>query len=479
MLNRPDQRNEPDRPKIEPSPFPLRKRLTVNFAANIFALATQTLVQIVSVPLFLFFWSKELYGEWILISAIPTYLSLAEAGFATTAGNEIGMAVATGNLERARCSLHTAWGFLAAICIPLLALAFGASFAIPWSRWLKLSVPEAAEICWVIFLLSAYTLAGLVFNVLGAVYRVTYKVPRFGFLMYTGRLVELGAIAVSVAISQSMVFLASIMLATRVATVLIVYLDSRHFSPTLNLGLAAFSMEELKRTWRPSVLFMCTALGNALYFQGLTLLVGNRMGVSSVVVFNTTRTLTRTIVQFVTVIKHSAWVEFPYLFGAGDLARARRLNGLALEVSWVTSATLAMAVYFVAPWIMALWTHDVVEIDRALLAILLLSAVLNTVWFVPSGLLQGVNRHEGFALRYLLATSASLIVGALLVRPLGLAGVAWSMVVCEILLVPYVIEKTCQLLQCSSGQLVTDALCLRQSFALILHFANRYSLWNR
>lgn len=460
--------------KIEPPPLPLRKRLISNFAANLFAIACTAGVQLGSVPIFLSFWSKERYGEWILISSIPTYLALAEAGFATTAGNEIGMAVAEGKMERARCSLHTAWGFIVAVSILVLGLASIASFAVPWTKWLGLCALEVGEVRWVMLLLSVYTVAGLLYSILGAVYRAGYKNARIGFLTNTGRLIEFAAMAASVTMSQSMITLSRNMLATRVAMALVVYLDSRRISPTLNLGLEAFSAKELKRTWQPSVLFMAMSLGNALYLQGMTLLVGIRLGAGAVVVFNTTRTLTRIIVQFVTLIKHSTFIEFAYLFGSGEFREARRLNGLVFEISWVVSVTSAFVVYLLAPLVMSAWTNRSVEIDHALLSILLLSAVLNSIWFIFSGLLQGVNRHERLGIFYLFATSVSFLIGMLLIRPFGLAGVAWAMVGCEMLLVPFVIQDTCRLIQSSPLELLTDALCLEQSFSLLRRLAGRY-----
>jgi O-antigen/teichoic acid export membrane protein len=445
-----------------------------NFAANLFAIACTVGVQLGSVPVFLFFWPKERYGEWILVSSIPTYLALAEAGFATTAGNEIGMAVAEGKMERARCSLHTAWGFIVAVSILVLGLASIASFAVPWTKWLGLYVLEAGEVPWVMLLLSVYTVAGLLYSILGAVYRAGYKNARIAFLTNTGRLIEFVAMAASVVMSQSVITLSRNMLATRVAMALVVYLDSRRISPIINLGLKAFCAKELKRTWQPSVLFMAMSLGNALYLQGLTILVGICLGASAVVIFNTTRTLTRTIVQFVTLIKHSTFIEFAYLFGSGEFTQARRLNGLVFEISWVLSITSAFVVYFLAPYVMSAWTNRTVEIDRALLSILLLCAVLNSMWFIFSGLLQGVNRHQRMAIFYLLATSISFLMGMLLVRPFGLAGVAWAMVGCEMLLVPFVIQDTCRLIQCSPLELLTNALCLDQSFLLLRRLAGRY-----
>jgi O-antigen/teichoic acid export membrane protein len=451
----------------------LKKRLTANAASNLFVQGVATMIQLVSVPLFLFFWSKERYGEWILLSSIPSYLSLGEAGFATMAANKVSMFVAEGNLDKARCSLHTAWTFLCAISIIIMSLAAVASFLMPWAHWLKLTELNPSAIRWVVLLLSAYVVIGLISSIFGALYRAAYRNPRIGYITNTGKLVELGVTAASVAISQSLVVLAGMLLATRFLTALVTYIDSRRILPNLHLGLTGFSLVELKQTWRPSLLFTAFSLGNAVYFQGLTLLVGTNLGAGAVVIFNTTRALTRAIVQFVTMIKLSVWPEFSYLCGSGEIHKARRLNGLAVELSWLASAVMAIILYIMGPWIMSAWTHHVVKIDRWLLTLFLTSAVLNSIWFVTSGLLKGVNQHEGLAVRYLLATSMALLLGSLLMRPFGIYGAAMAMIACEAVLLPYAISRTCKALQQSPSELVHESIRLKVTSEIVSGYLKR------
>jgi O-antigen/teichoic acid export membrane protein len=427
----------------------------------------------VSVPLFLYFWSKERYGEWILLSSIPSYLSLGEAGFATMAANKVSMLVAEGNLEKARCSLHTAWAFLCAISITVMSLAAVASFLVPWTHWLKLIELNLVEVQWVVLLLSAYTVVGLMSSIFYAQYRAAYRNPRIWYITSAGKLAELGLTAASVATSQSLVALAGMLLAARFLTALVTYLDSRRFLSNLHLGLTGFSMVELKQTWRPSILFTAFSLGNAVYFQGLTLLVGTNLGAGAVVIFNTTRALTRAIVQFVTMIKLSVWPEFSYLCGSGEIHKARRLNGLAVELSWLASAVMAIILYIMGPWIMSAWTHHVVKIDRWLLTLFLTSAVLNSIWFVTSGLLKGVNQHEGLAVRYLLATSMALLLGSLLMRPFGIYGAAMAMIACEAVLLPYAISRTCKALQQSPSELVHESIRLKVTSEIVSGYLKR------
>lgn len=445
----------------------LKKRLAGNFAANVFAQFANILVQLGSVPLFLAFWSKERYGEWLFISAIPSYLSLADAGFATFSANEVSIFVSKGERVKAKRTLHTAWGFLLGISSVIPLLTWAALSTVPWQRWLNITVIGNQEALGAVSLLCLYSVVGLMLGIYGTVYRGAYQYARSVYVTSTGRLLELGAMAICVTNSPSAVVLAGAMLGARVLTILAVDYDSRRFSTDLHLGLSSFSVEELKRTWRPATMFMPFLLGNALYFQGLTLLAGRMLGPIGVVLFNTTRTLTRVIVQFVTMIKNSVWPEFSYLFGAPDFEKSRRLNGLAFEVTWVAALSLAVLLYLFGPWLMGMWTHGNVVLDRSLLLLFLVSAVLNSLWFICSGLLMGANRHSGLAKWYLASTALSLVLAIPLVRGLGISGIAWAMILCELLLVPFTLKEACSVLEQPLGQFLRDAFCLRQCRMLL------------
>jgi len=451
-----------------------KKRLAQNFGANLFAQFANVLLQLASVPLFLSFWSKDRYGAWLLLSAIPAYLSLGDAGFALSSANEVSMAVAEGNRVRALRSLHTAWGFLCGVSIVLTALAVGAFYAVPWNQWLRFANVAPREVQWTIFLFSLYTIGGILIGAFGIIYRAVYRFARFNVLSTSGSLAQFVATAIALALTRSMICIAGVMLLTRLLLLWVYVVDSRKVSPDLKLGLAGFSFDELRRSWRPSVMFMANTLGNALYIQGLTLLVGASLGAAAVVTFNTTRTLTRVIVQFDIMIRQSVWPEFSYLFGSGDMERARALNKLIFEISAAASVALAAVIFLAAPWIIPVWTHHAVHANSLLVAILLSSAMLNGLWSVTSGLLMGTNQHEGLTFRYLIAASVAIIAGTGTVQFLGLDGIALSMVLCEVILVPYTILKNCDLMRQPVKEFLLDAMQLRAIREVTGVYCNRW-----
>lgn len=432
-------------------------------ASNLLAHVVNIAWQLGTVPVFLAFWSNERYGEWLLLYSIPGYLALADAGLSTLTANEISMQVSGQQMDKARRSLHTAWGFLVGVTGMLTLVLCVLSWRVPWADWIGLQLINDQVAAWVILLLGLYTLGGLYFPFLGAIYRSTYQAPRHTYLYSLTRLGELLGICVCVWLSQSLVMLAAVLATLRLLSVALMYVDCLHISPNLRPGVSEFSGSELRRTILPSSMFMAFPLGNALYFQGMTILVGRMMGPTAVVVFNTSRVLTRSIPQFVTVIKHSVWTEFSYLFGARDYQRARRLLGLSTEATGFAVVCIGVVLYYIGDWIIQVWTHDAVKVDDAVLLVFIAGAALNSLWNLLSSALMSANQHSSISLWFLLSTGLALVSAMMLIGIQGIIGAGWSMVLCEAMMLPYVLHSTCKLLRVPLWDMLGSLISFRHT----------------
>lgn len=439
----------------------LKKRLIANLGANGFAQVVNILMQVVTVPIFLYAWTKEQYGEWLLLSAIPTYLSLVEGGVVSVSANKAAMLAAENKPDDVRSALHTAWGFLLFGCGAITVFAVPTAFLFPWCAVLHLHFTSPVSAAWTMALLAVYTITGLLIGVFEIVYRSAFRNPRIVILKNTSRLLEVVAISVCAFLSHSTVTLAAALAAMRLLSFVCIFLDSLKFPRECRLGLSEFSTRELRVILRPSLFFMAFPAGNAIYYQGLTLVVGATLGAAAAVIYSTTRTYTRIMVQMVSIIKTSLWPEFSYLYGSGDLVRARRLNELAFEATIVFLTAASIGLFFAAPFLMSIWTHGAVSVSHGLMAMFLAGAAVNAIWTVASGLLMGTNHHEGLAWRYIAATSLAVLVAAGGAPSTGLWAVAIAMLLCEALLAPYAVRRTCQLLGGTVTEFVRSLISLR------------------
>ena len=75
----------------------LKSKLLRNLGANAYGQLITVVTQLVSVPLFLHYWGVTLYGEWLILSAVPAYLALSDIGFASSAANDMTIRFAQGD----------------------------------------------------------------------------------------------------------------------------------------------------------------------------------------------------------------------------------------------------------------------------------------------------------------------------------------------------------------------------------------------
>ena len=95
--------------------------------------------QLLSLPLFLHYWDAERYGVWLLLSAVPGYIAMADVGMVTAAGNRMTMAMGKGNRAEAVTVFQTAFVFMSAVCVTAAVIIIPIVLFAPFSA---LSTPD-------------------------------------------------------------------------------------------------------------------------------------------------------------------------------------------------------------------------------------------------------------------------------------------------------------------------------------------------
>src|SRR6266511_513556 len=75
----------------------LARRLARGLGAGFYGQIVVIVIQLVGVPILLHAWQVRLYGEWLILFALPAYLSLADLGFCQSAGNDMTARLARGD----------------------------------------------------------------------------------------------------------------------------------------------------------------------------------------------------------------------------------------------------------------------------------------------------------------------------------------------------------------------------------------------
>src|ERR1700674_1729072 len=141
------------------------QRLRRSFGANAVGPVVAAIVQLGSVPIFLHAWGAAKYGDWLLLSAIPSYLSLSDLGFGDASGSDMCMRVAANDREGALRTFQSSWVLVTCVSLIALLLASASVWWIPWQPWLRLSSLPSHQASTIILVLGAYIVLGQQYSV--------------------------------------------------------------------------------------------------------------------------------------------------------------------------------------------------------------------------------------------------------------------------------------------------------------------------
>lgn len=400
------------------------KKLALGTVANGFGQAVTAITAIVSVPLFLSTWGPDTYGRWLLISAIPAYIAIADFGVATAASNAI-----TGRRLTARRDelveifqssvALTSAGAIAALLLTAVTLASG---------WISLDSDGYLAA----FLLAVWGCCNLYNSAIDALFRADGDYLTGPFALNGLRLLEWGGSMAALAISPRFSSVAAGLLVVRVIGGLVLVAIARRSAGPDWWGIRNVRRSRIREIWKPAVAFAFYPLSNAVLIQGVTLVIGAVLGPAAVAIYNTYRTLTRLVTQALTLVNRTFWPHFSELQGTGSHAAVQRLLRQASLINLSIGVLAAGGCLLLGEWFLAVWAKGKIPFDFALLVCLTAGVLVTSAWQSRWVFLMAINSHSRFSLMYL--CSAPLVVAGtwIAVQFFGLLGAAGVLLLHEL-----------------------------------------------
>jgi O-antigen/teichoic acid export membrane protein len=425
----------------------LKQRLGRGIGSTALGPVVTAVIQLGTVPLLLHAWGAAKYGDWLMLSAVPSYLTFANLGFGDASGSDMTGRVARGDRQGALETFQSSWALLLLISTAVLLAASALVWWIPWRQWMHLSGLSSRQAAGVILALGTWVVVGQQCGIIESGYRCDGNFATGTFWGTILRLVETVLATAAGIRTGSLLDVALTYLAARSLGTLAYGLLLRRKSPWLSLGLKYARRERIRQLAAPALGFMALPLGNAVGIQGFTLLIGFLSGPIAVTAFSTMRTLARVNFQLTAVLAWAIWPELSAAFGAGDLALARILHRRAFQAGVASSLLISAFLWFAGPWIYRAWIRHAVSFDAACFHILLLVAFANSLWFTSSVVPMSTNAHHRLAMAFAAASLGSVAIGWALIPVMGISGAAWALLVIEILMISLVLRTSLSQLQ--------------------------------
>jgi O-antigen/teichoic acid export membrane protein len=418
----------------------VRNRLAAGFGVNLFSRGVGTLIQLLSVPIFLRHWGTDLYGEWLILNSFPSSFAQSDMGFGSTAGNEMTMLMATGRQAEALEVFQSVLALTTVISSTIGAVFMAVVWFLPWDRWLHTYSISKHDTQVVILLLVLSVLLGMQETLYQGAFRCVSKYVYGTFLKSAILLVSFVAVSGVVMFGGNVVQTAEVYFGVNAVGTLLLWVALKREVPWIRFGFEHARTATLRRLLGPSVSFLALPIGLSLNLQGMLLVVGHVLGPVAVVIFSTARTVSRVAVQFMNMISNTIWPEMSTAVGAEDWPLARAIHRRACQISTGIGLAIVAAMALVGPWIWQRWTLHKFPTDTVLLDLMLLLVVFSSLWMTSITVLTSTNRHQKVTVLYLAVTAGSLAVAWVLAHHYGLRGVAAALIGGEIVIASFVLR---------------------------------------
>lgn len=402
----------------------LGHRLVMGLGATTIGPIVTGFVQLGTVPLLLHAWGAAKYGDWLILSAVPSYLTLSDLGFGDASRSDMSMRVAVGDQEGALQTFQSSWVLATVVSLTSLLIALIGVWWIPWQHWLKLSSVSDLQAATVMIILGAQVVVSQQNGVTESGYRSDGHYATGEFWSGMLRLAEAVTATAVAVLGGSLLAVASTYLIVRCVGSIAYVLLLRRLSPWIRYGISHARLKTIRQLAAPAFGFMALPVGYALNLQGIVLVIGARLGPIAVVSFSTLRTLCRVNSQLIGLIKRALWPELSKAFGEGNIPLARRLHRHACQASLGLSVVGGLLLWVFGPHIYRFWIRGNVSFDATCFGVLLLVVVTNSFWDTSSIIPMSINAHCRIAIMYMVAATVSLGLAWILVRPLGITGAA-------------------------------------------------------
>jgi len=419
-----------------------KRRLVVGLVTNWVSKLSGSLIQFAQLSVLTHFWSLSLYGNWLIVTSIPTFLSFSNIGFGSVAGNEMTMAEARGDRETSLRVFQSCWWLIVLIMVATGILVAVALTFVPVATLLAIHEIDQVDAKWIIAYLGTSVMFGQLEQLLQASYRSIGRYSYGTFVKSMISLVAFAAMLVPVVMGHGPRTAALVFACANVTgTVILAIMVSQQIS-WIRFGFHYASFAEIKRLAPPAFAFMGFPMGNALNLQGTLQVVGYALGADAVAIFATARTVSRIALQMVQMINNTFEPEFSKSFGGGHVDLVRSLHRRACQMGLVIAFGVVATIVLGGPYLLNHVTHGKVPPSRELLAILLLVVIAFSLWNTSSTILTATNQHKRLATVYVGATGLTVLATYIMAKHFGLLGAAASLLLSELLMNLYVLPAT-------------------------------------
>lgn len=427
----------------------MSNNVTKGVLSNATAMLVQKIVRILDqlllVPFFLTAWGAAYYGEWLTLSIIPSVLAFSDLGFGSAVCNSFVLSYAGGDKQTAANLNKSGWIIITG-CILLGAILTAILMLLGDSLNLfnKSLIPPQEAMIAVTFMITARLLSFYTQLVEG--YFRSARKAALGSFLGSGQ--QIANILTGISIlwaGYGIVGYAASQLGVSIVFNLVYYLVGKK-----QIDLRGYQGKivrtDIQMIISKGMGYLMTPIWQSIYFQGGTFVVRLTLGPESVAIFNTVRTVCRSVNQMFSIVNGSIFPDLQYEYGRGNMKTVHRLFRIAIIFSMTIGLVGTLFLMVFGLDIYQLWTKSILPVPTNVWWTFMVGILLNAVWWTSTVTYRMTNQPYHFAIMSTISASISVGTSYILSLYWGLWGAALGAILYDIIMMFYVLPDSCHLL---------------------------------
>jgi O-antigen/teichoic acid export membrane protein len=396
------------------------------------------------------------YGLWMLVASIVAYGNLLDLGVGSAVTKYVAELRAVGRSEQASDLIATALRMYCAIGI--LVIAATVPFALVFPHLFHIAPHQQSAARWVVLLTGVGLAVQLPAATAYAVLRGLQRFDLNNLISVTATLTQ-GLVTVLVLLlGGGVIGLAATVAPLTLLTQIPMQIVIRRIAPDLRFGWRG-----ARRALLPTVASFSAALvvingGAVLKTKTDEIVIAGALPVAAVAPYS----IARRVAELPTLLTYQfVRILFPLaseLHGAGDHARIRTLYVASTRVTLALFVPIGSALMVLAQPFLVAWVGPQYAADARVTVILVAAAMLDIAIWQAACILQGTNAHRMLALFGGSAALLNLGLSIVLVRSIGVVGVALGTLIAAGLEVLVVVPFAMRRYRVRAVSMVRDAL---------------------
>src|ERR1017187_1914867 len=396
------------------------------------------------------------YGLWTLVLSLTGYFGLLDFGIRSSVGRFVARYLALNDDESGNRILSTAFaillggGLLALSATIVVVTFFFGSFHV------DMHFELAAKV--------ALLITGLTMSCalpLGTFSSLLVAMERFDILSGVTIIAELtraGLIVVFLRGGHGLVSVALIALFTSIAQYVTMALFAKALHHPLKLRVSFVDRRAFKELFGFGVFRFIWIVANQLIFYSDAVVIGIFLGAGAITYYAIAGTLINYGRTFVSLVTDTFYPAATRMDAKQDLDGLRRLLIFGTRITLLISLPLCIGFFFLGEQFITLWMGKAYASSALFLMVLTIPQFIGLPQYVSALVLAGMARHRVLAYVILAEGFVNLVLSIVLVRKIGLVGVAWGTVIpdliCTAVIIPF---YTLRVLKLGVREYVTGA----------------------